>query len=254
MKKFLKVFLSILCILLIVFSTIYIIYFFEIKKVAKEERNLLNTIIVDLENNTGEKNTSGRILQVKKLKEEYSNIVGWLEIENTNINYPVLQGVDNDYYLEYDYKNEKTAKGSIFLDSEYNWNLPSTNMIIYGHNMKNGEMFENLLNYSSKEFYLNHKIIKFTSENVEEEYEIFSVLKSRVYYKSENNVFRFYQFINANNIEEFNSFVYNAKNESLYDTKITPNYGDKLITLITCSYHIPDGRFAVIGRKIRDIT
>ena len=75
------------------------------------------------------------------------------------------------------------------------------------------------------------------------------MFKIRVYYKSETNVFRYYNFINANDEAEYNEFVEKAKSSSIYDTGITANYGDDLITLITCSYHVDDGRFVVIGRK-----
>ena len=115
--------------------------------------------------------------------------------------------------------------------------------------MKNGEMFTDLIKYQSKDYYINHPKIRFTTANEDVEYEIFSVFKSRVYYKSETNVFRYYNFINAENEEEYNEFVKNAKASSIYDTGITANYGDDLITLITCSYHVDDGRFVVIGRK-----
>ena len=115
--------------------------------------------------------------------------------------------------------------------------------------MKNGEMFQDLLNYSSKTYYEEHPIIRFTTANEDAEYEIMSAFKSRVYYKSEENVFRYYNFLDAETEEEYNNFVTNAKTSSLYDTGISAQYKDPLITLITCSYHVQDGRFVVIGRK-----
>ena len=244
--------LAILIILMIV-STIYVIYFFRLKFQAKEESNLLNSIKIEKmqipENSKEKVIITERMLQVKELQKQNSDIVGWIEIEGTNINYPVLQGTDNEYYLDHDYKHKKTAKGSIFLNKDYDWNIPSTNLLIYGHNMKNGEMFEDLLNYSSEEYYKNHPIIRFTTANEDNEYEIFSAFRARVYYKSETNVFRYYNFINANSEEEYNEFIKNAKSSALYDTGINASYGEKLITLITCSYHVNDGRFVVIGKE-----
>ena len=244
--------LAILIILMIV-STIYVIYFFRLKFQAKEESNLLNSIKIERmqipENSKEKVIITERMLQVKELQKQNSDIVGWIEIEGTNINYPVLQGTDNEYYLDHDYKHEKTAKGSIFLNKDYDWNIPSTNLLIYGHNMKNGEMFEDLLNYSSEEYYKNHPIIRFTTANEDKEYEIFSAFRARVYYKSETNVFRYYNFINANIEEEYNEFIKNAKSSALYDTGINEKKKKKLITLITCSYHVNDGRFVVIGKE-----
>lgn len=253
-----KIFIYLLYIILITISIIYLIYFFKLKLEARKESNLLNTIKLE-ENNTtenevltveiNEQNVTERMLKVRELKKENPDIVGWIEIEGTNISYPVLQGDNNEYYLNHNYKNEKTANGSIFLNKDFDLNLPSTNLLIYGHNMKNGEMFTDLLKYSSETYYKSHPIIRFTTENDDSEYEIFSVFRSKVFYKSETNVFRYYNFINAENEEEYNDFVENAKRVSLYDTNITPNYKENLITLITCSYHIEDGRFVVIGRK-----
>lgn len=201
----------------------------------------------NIENNNIE--TTERMLKVKKLQKENDDIVGWLEIEDTNINYPVLQGNDNEFYLNHNYKKEKSEKGSIFLDAKYNWDIPSNNLLIYGHNIINGLMFQDLLKYESQDFYKKHPNIRFTTEKEDKEYEIISVFKSRVYYKSEKNVFRYYDFINAKKEEDYMEFVKNAKKASIYDTEVTAKYGDELITLVTCSYHTEDGRFVVIGRE-----
>ncbi len=197
----------------------------------------------------GENVVTERMLKVEKLQEKNEDIVGWIEIEDTNINYPVLQGEDNEYYLTHNYKKETSQKGSIFLTKDYDWDLPSTNLLIYGHNIMNGQMFQNLLKFADEEFYKEHPVIRFTTPSEDAEYEIISAFKSRVFYKSEQNVFRYYDFVNAENEEEYNEFVKNAKEASLYDIEKTAKYGDQLITLVTCSYHTEDGRFVVIGRE-----
>lgn len=191
-----------------------------------------------------------RMLQVKELQKENPDIIGWLEIENTEINYPVLQDEDNEFYMTHNYKKEYTRDGSLFLDKDYNWDLPSTNLLIYGHNNQNNTMFHNLLDYQEESFYKEHPTIKFTTDKEDAKYEIIAVFFSRVYYKSEKDVFRYYYFINAENEQEFYDFVNNSKKASIYDTGKTAEYGDQLITLSTCSYHTEDGRFAVVARKI----
>ena len=238
----------IILLLSIIISVIYIINSFSLKKEAEEESNLINTIEVD-ENKVTKVETE-RMLQVQSLKTENPDIVGWLEIKGTNVSYPVLQGSDNEFYMTHNYKKEKSKNGSIFLSKDYDWNIPSTNLLIYGHNMQNGTMFEELLKYADYNFYVQHPIINFTTVDEDAEYEIISVFKSRVYYKSEQNVFRYYYFINAETEDEYNEFVSNAKNASLYNIDANATYGDQLITLSTCSYHVKDGRFAVVGRKI----
>lgn len=269
--------------ILIVLSIIYIINFFLLKQEAKEQSELLSTIDIyekenankvaqnileDEEKNVEEeleekgktistensiekqKQATERMLQVKELQGQNPDIIGWLEIENTNINYPVLQGTDNSYYMTHNYKKENSKNGSIFLDAKYNWNIPSNNFLIYGHNLENGMMFQELLKYEKESFYQEHPIIRFTTTEEDAKYEIVSVFKSRVYYKSEKNVFRYYYFINSQSEEKYNQFVKNAKNASIYSIDVTANYGDQLITLSTCSYHLEDGRFAIVGRKI----
>ena len=265
---------------LIVLSLIYIINFFSLKQEAKEQSKLLNTIdIYEKESakevaqnisedeeekveseskekgetisteNEEQKQETERMLQVKQLQEQNPDIVGWLEIENTNINYPVLQGTDNRYYMTHNYKKENSKNGSIFLDAKYNWNIPSNNLLIYGHNLGNGMMFQELLKYEKESFYQEHPVIRFTTADEDTKYEIISAFKSRVYHKSEKNVFRYYFFLNNESEEEYREFVKNAKNASLYPINATASYGDQLITLSTCSYHVQDGRFAVVGRK-----
>lgn len=192
-----------------------------------------------------------RMLQLEELQKENSEIIGWLEIEGTNINYPVLQGKDNEFYMKNNYKKEKSKNGSIFLDKSYNWDIPSSNLLLYGHNNKNGTMFQELLKYKKEDFYKEHTKIKFTTNKEDSVYEIMSVFYSRVYYKNEKNVFRYYYFVNAENEQEYNDFVNNAKKASIYDTGITAEYGEQLLTLSTCEYSQEDGRFVVVAKKLR---
>ena len=104
-----------------------------------------------------------RILQIAKLQKEYPEIVGWLEIEGTNISYPVCQTSDNDYYLTHSYKKEKVTGGSLFLDKDYDFTIPSSNLLIYGHRNTKGLLFEDLIKYQDENFYNSHKIIRFTT-------------------------------------------------------------------------------------------
>ena len=261
-KKYIILYLSL--IILLVLSIIYITYLILLKKEAKEESNLLNTIEVEKENNvlTGmskdikenikqeeNKKKTERMIKVEELKKENSDIVGWLEIEGTSINYPVLQGTDNEFYMTHNYKKEKSKNGSIFLNKDYDWNIESNNLLIYGHNINNGTMFQELLKYENESFYKEHPKIRFTTENEDSIYDIISAFKSKVYYKSEKNVFRYYYFINPKSEEEYMEYIENAKKASLYNIEETATYGDRLITLSTCSYYVQDGRFAVVARK-----
>ena len=190
------------------------------------------------------------MLQLQELKKQNNDIVAWLEIPNTKINYPVLQTTDNEYYMTHTYKKEYSTDGSIFLDKDYDWEIPSSNLLIYGHNNKNGNMFQALLKYEDENYYKEHPTIEFTTANEDSNYEIIAVFKSRVYYKSEQNVFRYYFFINAENEEDYNYYVEESKKASLYDTGKTAKYGEQLLTLSTCEYSQEDGRFVIVAKKI----
>ena len=194
-----------------------------------------------------------RMLKIEALQQENSDIIGWLEIPNTNINYPVLQGKDNSYYMTHNYKKRYSKEGSLFLDKDYDWSVPSSNLLIYGHNNRGtNEMFCQLLDYKKESFYNSHKTIRFTTKDEDKEYEILSVFLSRVYYKSEKNVFRYYYFINANSKEEFDEYIENCKKASLYETGITAEYGEQLITLSTCDFYVKDGRLVVVAKKTNE--
>ena len=224
--------------------------YYDNYKIEKENQILKNNISENIEIQEKEDKHNERIAKVQELQSENSDIVGWLEIEGTNISYPVLQGEDNAYYMTHNYKKEKSKDGSLFLDKDYNWDKPSTNLLIYGHNNRGSkEMFVDLLNYKQESFYKEHKNIRFTTSNEDAEYEIIGAFLSRVYYKHEKDVFRYYFFIDANNKEEFDSYVGNCKKASLYETGVTAEYGDQLITLSTCEFSQTDGRFAVVARK-----
>lgn len=243
-------------IILIILYIIFIVgicyisyYLYNYHKDKADNIDILNNVEIDNTQVTEQK--TERMLQLEELKKDNEEIIGYLEIEGTNINYPVCQSTDNDYYIRHNYKKEYSKDGAIFLDKDYDWNIPSSNLLLYGHNNKNGTMFQNLLEYAKEDFYKEHTKIKFTTNKEESIYEIISVFYSRVYYKSEQNVFRYYYFVNAENEEEYNEFVNNAKKSSIYNIETTAKYGDQLLTLSTCEYSQEDGRFVVVAKKMQ---
>lgn len=244
----LKIILIIIFILCVIFSVFKIIEIIKDKKANQYAKDLIENATSVVEKNEASEN---RIDKVKILQGENPDIVGWLEIPNTDISYPVLQGTDNSYYMYHNYKKEKSNDGSLFLDKAYDWNKPSTNLLIYGHNNRGSkEMFVGLLDYKDEEFYKEHTKIRFTTEKEDAEYEIISIFLSRVYYQHEQDVFRYYYFVDAKNEEEFNNFIDNCKKVTMHNIETEAEYGDSLITLSTCEYSQEDGRFAVVAKKI----
>ena len=195
---------------------------------------------------------SENIQKLEQLQNINPEIVALIEIEGTNINYPVLHTSDNVYYLTHNYKKEKSKDGALMLDKDCDLLIPTTNILIYGHNnVGSSEMFSDLIKYKNKGFYDSHKIIKFTTNTEEAVYEIISVFLSRVYYQSQTDIFKYYFFIHANNKEEFNNFITNCKKLSLYNIDSTAQYGDQLMTLSTCEYSRLNGRLVVVAKKIK---
>ena len=212
--------------------------------------NIQNDIILDKTIGDLSKVTSEFTEKVKKLQNENADIKGWIRIEDTNINYPLLQSDNNTYYLTHNYKKEQSNYGSIFINSNCDIKDDNANVIIYGHDLKNGQMFQNLLKYESKSFYEQHPIIQIATDENEKQYEIICTFKSRVFYQNEKNVFRFYQYYNFDNEDKYSEYINNCKKIQLYDTGKTATYGEQLITLITCEYSQENGRMVVVAKKI----
>lgn len=199
----------------------------------------------------------------KALYEINHDLAGWLTIDGTVIDYPVMQTMeDESYYLELDFYGNQNKNGCLILDTDStagtgtkacdyaNGTAPSTNLIIHGHTMKSGEMFGNLKLYADAEYGREHNLIRFDSLYEEREYELIAVFYSQVYYESDN-VFKYYKFFQADTQEEFDDWYENIKAMSLYETGVTAQFGDEFITLSCCSYHVEDGRFVVVGKRVK---
>ena len=199
--------------------------------------------------NKQQEQTPENVQKVINLKNENEDIKGWIQIEDTIVDYPILQTTDNDYYLTHNYKKEKSKYGSIYLNKKSDISNKFSNVIIYGHNMKDEQMFNTLLKYENKEFYNSHKTIKITTENKEYECSIICAFKSRIFYQDEENVFRYYKYTEFENEEKYNEYIKNCKEIQLYDTGISAQYGEQLITVITCEYSQENGRMVIVAKR-----
>lgn len=186
----------------------------------------------------------------KTLLNMNKDLIGWLKIADINIDYPVMQTNDNTYYLEHNFDNKYDKNGCLFLDYQCDVINRNTNLIIYGHNMQSGKMFGNLDKYSSEEYYKEHPKFEFDTIYEKGAYEIVYVFRSKIY-NEDAVVFKYYQFLDVQSEVEFNSNMAEMAKLSLYDTGITPEYGDELLTLSTCDYQENHGRFVVVARKIK---
>ncbi len=243
-KKF-YIFLVIMLVASLVTSISYIIVNYKKdKEQIKVFEELENIITEEQEKQDDEQKEES--INLQKLYELNNDFVGWLKIENTNISYPVMQteSCRKDYYLRKNFYKQYSQLGTPYI-AEYCNVLTSDNLIIYGHHIKNSQMFGELEKYKKKEFYNNHKVISFNTICENTDYEIISVFKTVAY-----TGFNYYKFYNASSNQEFDTFIRNCKELSFYETEKTAEYGDKLITLSTCEYSNKNGRLVVIAKKI----
>ena len=242
--------------LCVVFSVGYLIYYYSYYEKNDIEYSELSTLVKEDSGGTVEINYTEQqdkppiLKKYETLYNKNRKLIGWLKIEGCDIDYPVMQTSNNEYYLDHNYNQEYDKNGSLFLDKDCDAAFPNDNMIIYGHHMKSGKMFGNLNYYSKESFWEDNK--EFTFDTIYETgtYAVMYVFRSKIY-SEEEIVFKYYQFIDATSENEFNSNMEEMANMSLYDTGVTASYGDRLITLSTCDSSEEDGRFVVVAKKIK---
>lgn len=188
--------------------------------------------------------------EYETLYNKNKKLIGWLKIDDTNIDYPVMQTANNEYYLDHNFNQEYDKNGSLFMDAACDVVHRNTNLIIYGHHMKSGKMFGNLNNYSSKDYCEKHSTIRFDTIYEKGLYQVMYVFRSRIYNEDEV-VFKYYQFFDSASEKEFESNMQEMAALSLYDTGVRAAFGDELLTLSTCDSSEPDGRFVVVAKRIQ---
>lgn len=182
------------------------------------------------------------------------DVAGRIEIEGTPLKYAVVQAKDNDYYLRRTFYKKNDKHGVPFIDFRVDLKKESTNTIIYGHNMTDGQIFGELINYKNLDYYKQHPIIKFDSVYREGKYKIVAIIVT----SANDPQFMYHDFIQTQNNQEMNDFIKKIRERSLINTTVDVKPGDKLLTLSTCDYSFRDpvtnqrvARFVVVARKVR---
>lgn len=259
MNKVNKIILMLLIVILAISS-----YFF-IKELVKNKKETdifedLQEIVENPENTTNEnqftdilKNEEGNLssentYNLESIAKINSDIIGWIKIDGTNIDYPIMQ--NGDYYLHKDIYKNYSSHGTPYLAPFCNVKK-SDNLIIYGHHMKDNSMFSQLEKYKNYNFYLNHKYIKFFTiedgKTIENNYEVMIAFKTIAY---SDEGFRYYSYTDFQNYEDYEEFVENCRNLEFYYTGVVGTHQDKYITLSTCEYSQKNGRMVVVAKKI----
>lgn len=210
--------------------------------------------VLENQDKPDEENSGGQAGEKPKMLKRYAaayeknkDLAGWISIKGMKIDYPVMQGKDDVYYLDHDFYGKKSKYGCLYVKKQADPEA-GTNFIIYGHNMKDGSMFGDLDLYLKESFFKQHRVISFDTLYEKRTYDILAVFRSQVY-RQGDDVFKYYQFYQADTQEEFDDFYDNIKKLSVYDTGVEAEFGDTFLTLSTCAYHVPDGRLVVVAKR-----
>lgn len=233
---------NVILVAILIFSSFQIANKLMDYKKSEELYSEMQDIVTSTEKNNIE-NPEDNINTYEKLKAINPEYTFWVEVENTNISYPVVQGNDNSYYLKKDFNKENNSAGTIFMDSLNNFEVDS-NTVLYGHNMKNKTMFNNVTLFKKKDFFnQNNKIkIKHDKEEKEYTYEVFSV------YHSDNSFD--YNMVKFGQGYTFEDFIDDIKEKSIYKKDIEITENDKIITLSTCSYEFKGAKTTIHAKLI----
>lgn len=237
-----KIIYILVILLLISIMLISVFLLFKDTKENQKQEEVFEQLIQITEINTADDRE-----KYQELFEQNEDMVAWIKIENTNMDYPVMRTKDRpDYYLRRNFYKEYSYYGTPYIDENCDIET-SDNLIIYGHHIKNNQLFGILEKYKNENFYKENKIIEFTTKNKSAKYEIIAVFTTVAYSK---DTFKYYEYINMDDKEEFDTFINKCKELSFYSIDKSAEYGDKLITLSTCEYSRKNGRLVVVATEL----
>jgi len=242
-----------ICIVVFIYSSINILaYFYEgykNKRMYQELEKLFHTQEVQyIKNPESEQRAVSldeeRMLQkFVPLLEINPEVVGWLVIPGTIIDYPVVQTDNNEYYLSHDINGKKSNRGAIFMDYRNTPDGNDKNTILYGHNMRDGSMFKDITKFKNRVFFEQNTTIWFYTLNELTQWEIFSAYVTETAFNYLRKDFP--------SDEDYLDYINTLKNKSMHKSEVELNKDDKIITLSTCSYEFNDARFVVHARRIK---
>ena len=220
-KNCISLFILLICIITMLISGFYILKWFrENRRNKKVINNIISSVAVQNEE---------LLVDFQKLKKENKNTVAWLKVEGTNIEYPVVKENDNSFYLTHGFDDSYNSAGWIFADYTNLFDGTDKNIVIYGHNRRDGSMFGSLKKVLENKWCenLDNRSIILVTEKGNIKYEVFSVYKI----KNEN----YYITTKFNSNDEFKEFIYTLKERSIYNFETDVEKTDKILTLSTCA-------------------
>lgn len=187
--------------------------------------------------------------EFKSLIENNKDIFGWITIEGTAVDYPVVQSENNGFYLNHNFNKEEDKKGAIYIDFRNNLDGKDDNYIIYGHKIRDGTMFSDLTKYvekeTFKEYFKNNNIIIFSSLYTDMKWKIFSV------HVVDLDKEDYHLYTKYKNRDKYLEFLNNAKEKSLVKSDVELDKNDKIITLVTCNFWYKNSRVFIHAKLIK---
>lgn len=220
--------------------------YFDDRRSESEFAALESLIVSDAPAADGEETNSAKFAA---LRDQNSDFIGWISIEDTKLDFPVMYAPNNkDFYLRHDFNKEYSVYGVPYLDEKTTLgaNDQSENLVIYGHNMKTGTIFGCLTGYKEAGYYQQHPYVQFDTVYGDGTYEVFAAFSIDV---AADTSFVYNQYVDMDE-ETYDTYVEEAISRSDVDTGIRPVYGEQLLTLSTCEYSSDNGRYVVVARRV----
>lgn len=217
----------------------------EIYQIAADAGKNLSESALNEEMKTKKGDGEIRTEWAAALHQENPHVIGWIYIPDTVVDYPVMYTPDEpDFYLYRNFKGENSSYGSIYMESSCSLDGKSKNLLLYGHHMRNGDMFGSLTEYADLSYAKEHPVIKFNTLEKSCEYEVIGAFKMSAGEIDET----FMAMLQAGTEEQYRKWIDFIEQKQFYDSDVNAQWPDSLITLATCEYTYDDGRFFVVAR------
>ena len=212
-------------------------------KESKETYEKLTPEVVIENPDTNEVDTAP-LFDWEKLKQINGDFVGWIRLDDSTVDYPFVQGTDNEYYLRHLFDGTYNNSGCVFMDVNNNRDFSDKNTILYAHNMKNGTMFASIEKYKDASYYDGHKVIHIYTEAAT--YDVYPV--AGIVTDGQDDYVR----TSFNDDNDFMSYVNRFVSSSTFTSEQSIESTDRIVMLSTCNYDRSDGRYVLIGKLVQE--
>lgn len=191
-----------------------------------------------------------KVLELRELYKENPHTFGWVQIPDSRVDEIVMFSPDKpDFYLYKKFNGYFSAGGTAYIDEVCQIEPESQVLQVYAHNMLSGKHFADLMKYQKESYWEEHPYIYFTTLSGARMYEIFAVVEDQDLPESAEGI-KYYEFVNPGSLEQFNTYIDYFSENSLYDIDVNVEFDDRFLMLVTCAYHVEDGRMVVLAKEV----